>query len=44
MINEILFMNGYGAYVWSSFVFTFGIFTILYQVIKYQLVNIDLNA
>jgi len=39
MISELLYMNGYGIYVWSSFVFTFGIFTILYQVIKYQLVK-----
>ena len=39
MINELLYMNGYGIYVWSSFIFTFGLFTILYQVIKYQLVK-----
>ena len=39
MINELLYMNGYGIYVWSSYIFTFGLFTILYQVIKYQLVK-----
>ncbi|MFL2887124.1 MAG: hypothetical protein ACJZ4H_03860 [Candidatus Pelagibacter sp.] len=39
MINEILFMNGYGAYVWSSFTFTLIGFFILYSVIKLQLVK-----
>ena len=39
MINEILFMNGYGAYVWSSFIFTLIGFFILYSVIKLQLVK-----
>tara|TARA_B100000965_G_scaffold330211_1_gene293890 strand:- start:659 stop:892 length:234 start_codon:yes stop_codon:yes gene_type:complete len=39
MINEILFMNGYGAYVWSSFVFTLSGFFILYSVIKLQLIK-----
>ncbi len=39
MINEILFMNGYGAYVWSSFVFTLSSFFILYSVIKLQLIK-----
>ena len=39
MINEILFMNGYGAYVWSSFVFTLSSFFILYSVIKFQLIK-----
>ena len=37
MINEILFMNGYGVYVWSSFIFTLGSFTVLYSVVKFQL-------
>ena len=36
MINEILTMNGYGFYVWSSFVFTILSFTSLYVVIKIQ--------
>ena len=39
MINEILFMNGYGAYVWSSFVFTLSGFFILYSLIKLQLIK-----
>jgi len=39
MINEILFMNGYGAYVWSSFIFTLSGFFILYSVIKIQLIK-----
>ena len=37
MINEIFYMNGYGAYVWSSFIFTLSGFFILYSVIKLQL-------
>ena len=36
MINEILFMNGYGFYVWSSFVFTLLSFTSLYVITKIQ--------
>ena len=39
MINEILFMNGYGAYVWSSFIFTLIGFFILYSVINFQLIK-----
>ena len=39
MINEILFMNGYGLYVWSSFIFTLSSFGILYSVVKLQLVK-----
>jgi heme exporter protein D len=39
MINEILFMNGYGVYVWSSFIFTLSGFFILYSVIKLQLIK-----
>ena len=39
MINEILFMNGYGLYVWSSFIFTLSGFFILYSVIKLQLIK-----
>ena len=37
MISEILNMNGYGAYVLSSFLFTLVGFGILYSVIKIQL-------
>ena len=36
MINEILFMNGYGAYVWSAFTFTFISFISLYTITKVQ--------
>tara|TARA_Y100000590_G_scaffold170771_1_gene195420 strand:- start:5068 stop:5280 length:213 start_codon:yes stop_codon:yes gene_type:complete len=32
-------MNGYGLYVWSSFIFTLSSFGILYLVIKLQLVK-----
>ena len=39
MINEILFMNGYGAYVWSSFIFTLSGFFILYLTTKLQLIR-----
>ena len=39
MINEILFMNGYGMYVWSSFIFTLSSFFILYSAIKVQLIK-----
>ena len=39
MINEILFMNGYGTYVWSSFIFTLIGFFILYSAIKFQLIK-----
>ena len=36
MINEIISMNGYGAYVWSAFSFTLFSFTALYFVTKLQ--------
>ena len=36
MINEILFMNGYGPYVWSAFTFTFFSFVSLFVVTKIQ--------
>ncbi len=39
MIKEILFMNGYGVYVWSSFIFTLSGFFILYLAIKLQLIR-----
>jgi len=39
MINEIISMNGYGAYVWSAFSFTLISFTTLYFVIKLQLLK-----
>ena len=39
MIHEIIFMKGYGLYVWSSFLFTLTSFTLLYVIIKTQLVK-----
>tara|TARA_Y100000590_G_scaffold183681_1_gene209250 strand:+ start:39 stop:272 length:234 start_codon:yes stop_codon:yes gene_type:complete len=39
MINNILFMNGYGIYVWSSFLFTLSSFVILYMIVKLQMVK-----
>ena len=39
MINEILFMNGYGLYVLSAFSFTLLSFTALYLVTKIQFVK-----
>ena len=34
MIKELIYMNGYGLYVWSSFAFTLISFTSLYVVTK----------
>ena len=39
MINELLFMNGYGVYVLSAFSFTLLSFLGLYLVIKTQFVK-----
>ena len=39
MINEIILMNGYGAYVWAAFSFTLISFTALYFVTKLQLLK-----
>ena len=39
MINEILYMNGYGLYVWSAFIFTIFSFTSLYILTKVQYVR-----
>ena len=36
MINNLLFMDGYGVYVWSAFVFTFFSFISLYTITKKQ--------
>ncbi len=46
MINELITMNGYGVFVWSAFSFTLISFTVLYTVIKSQLVKeqIKFNA
>tara|TARA_B100000965_G_scaffold274900_1_gene232836 strand:- start:576 stop:803 length:228 start_codon:yes stop_codon:yes gene_type:complete len=34
MIKELIYMNGYGLYVWSAFAFTLISFTSLYVVTK----------
>ena len=39
MICEFLYMNGYGLYVWSAFLFTLLSFSILYTIIKIQYVK-----
>ena len=39
MINEIIFMKGYGIYVWSAFSFTLISFATLYILIKTNLVK-----
>tara|TARA_B100001057_G_scaffold255461_1_gene255709 strand:- start:4266 stop:4493 length:228 start_codon:yes stop_codon:yes gene_type:complete len=39
MINEFLFMKGYGVYVLSAFAFTLINFTILYLITKKQFLN-----
>ena len=39
MINDIISMKGYGIYVWSAFAFTLISFSVLYTVIKVQLVK-----
>ena len=39
MMNEFLYMNGYGSYVWSSFAFTFFSFSVLYISIKIQYIK-----
>ena len=36
MINELFFMNGYGIYVWSAFIFTLLSFLSLYVIVKIQ--------
>tara|TARA_Y100000022_G_scaffold191024_1_gene191750 strand:+ start:405 stop:632 length:228 start_codon:yes stop_codon:yes gene_type:complete len=36
MINEIFYMNGYGMFVWSAFIFTFVSFSSLYLITKKQ--------
>ena len=39
MINEIIFMKGYGLYVWAAFSFTLISFATLYALIKINLVK-----
>ena len=36
MIDEIIYMNGYGFYVWLAFAFTFFSFASLYFIVKTQ--------
>ena len=39
MMQEVLLMEGYGAYVWSAFGFTLISFVILYTIVKIQYVR-----
>tara|TARA_B100000575_G_scaffold270478_1_gene251001 strand:- start:66 stop:293 length:228 start_codon:yes stop_codon:yes gene_type:complete len=39
MISDLLFMKGYGVYVWTSFAFTLICFGFLYGVTKIQFVK-----
>ena len=39
MINELIFMNGYGVYVWSAFSFVLIGFTSLFLIIKLEQVK-----
>ena len=39
MITEIIYMNGYGIYVWSAFIFTLLSFASLYLIIKIQFIK-----
>jgi len=39
MINELIYMNGYGLYVWSAFSFTLSSFVALYAIIKIQYIK-----
>ncbi len=39
MINELIYMNGYGSYVWTAFAFTLISFVFLYVVVKVQYIK-----
>ena len=39
MINDLIYMNGYGSYVWTAFAFTLISFVTLYIVIKVQYIR-----
>ena len=39
MINELLFMNGYGVYIFSAFSFTLLSFSALYLITKTQFIK-----
>ncbi len=43
MINDIIYMSGYGVYVWSAFSFTLLSFAALYTFIKTQMVKEELK-
>ena len=43
MINDIIYMSGYGMYVWSAFSFTLLSFVALYTIIKTQLIKEELK-
>ena len=38
-MQDIILMNGYGAYVWSAFLFTLFGFAALYSLTKFQLIK-----
>ena len=39
MINELIYMNGYGSNVWTAFAFTLISFVSLYVVVKVQYIK-----
>ena len=39
MINEFLYMSGYGLYVWSAFLFTLVSFASLYFIVRAQFIK-----
>lgn len=39
MISEVIYMNGYGLYVWAAFVFTLLSFATLYLIVKTQYIR-----
>ncbi len=39
MISELIYMNGYGSYVWTAFAFTLISFVSLYVVVKVQYIK-----
>ena len=39
MINELIYMNGYGSYVWTAFAFTLISFVSLYVVVKVKYIK-----
>ena len=43
MIDEIIYMNGYGLYVWSAFAFTLLSFMTLYVITKIDTIKKNLN-